>query len=445
MNALELAKILKATLVGTQKSDIKGFSIDSRKVKEGDVFIALKGERHDGHDFVKEALSRGAVGAVVEKEVSASGGFLLRVPSTLDALRKIGRYKRSKFKGTVIGVAGSAGKTTTKDLIHHLLSETGKSYKSAGNLNSKIGLPLVLANMPQDADYAVLELGASAVGDVLELTRLAKPKVRVITSIGEEHLETFGTVEDVIRGNGEIFYGFGNEDWAVIPAHLKGVYGLPEDRVITFGTGGNLEAQDVRISQKGTLFKFMGKEVLVPVLSMGVVDNVLASFGVLTALGYDPLDFTEALGSFKPPEGRMNLIDLGEVILIDDTYNANPPSVRNALRTLSSLETGGKRIAVLGDMLELGDQSEKLHREVGKLIAEMGIDFAIFYGNHMRFAYEECVRRGGNCLFLKEDSEVLEVLLKWLENRNIILIKGSRGMKMERFTSSLRGLIKYEL
>ena len=444
MNSVELASLVEGKLLGRKDAPIKRFCIDSRRIKEGDVFIALKGQKDDGHNYVKEALSKGAVGAIVQRDGCGPppGKFLIKVKDTFEALRDIARYRRKTYRGKVIAVAGSVGKTTTKELVHHLLCGVGKAYKSEGNLNSRIGLPLVLANMDMDSDFAVLELGASAVGDVLELTKLSEPKVRVITALGEEHLEGFGSMENVIKGNGEIFWGFGGDDCAVIPVYAKRFYPLEGGRVLTFGDGGDIRADKVALSLKGTSFEFMGYKVSIPVLSKGIVDNVLASLGVVHVLGYEPLELIHRLGNFRPPPGRMNLIKLGDAYLIDDTYNANPPSVRNALETLALIGRNSKKVVLLGDMLELGKDSEKLHREVGRLVVKLGIDFAIFYGTEMKFAYYTCQRVGGNCVYTKNKEDVIELILKWIKHKNIILIKGSRGMRMEFFLDRIVETVK---
>ena len=442
MKAGELSAITGGTLFGDPEVRVKGFSIDSRKVGEGEVFVALKGERHDGHDFIKDAFEKGAVGAISERvAVPPPGRFVLKVPSTLEALRRVAEHMRRSFRGKVVGVAGSVGKTTTKELIHHLLSSVAPTFKSEGNLNSQIGLPLVLSNLDLRARFAVLELGASRRGEVLSLTQLARPSVRVITALGEEHLETFGTLEDVIAGNGEIFHGFSQEDRAVIPSYAKNYYDLPEDKVIAFGEG-ELKPERAELTVEGALFHLWGERFRIPILSLGAIENVLASFAVLRVLGMDPRDFRKRLEEFRPPAGRMNVLRFEDFYLIDDTYNANPPSVRNAVKTLASLETNSKKVVVLGDMLELGSKSRDLHAEVGAFIKEMGIDFAIFYGDETYHSCRELVRRGGKGVFLKEKEDVMEEMLKWLGDKNIILLKGSRGMRMETLIEEVKGAFR---
>ncbi len=438
MKVSDVARAVGGSLKGKGDLEIRRVCADSRRVAEGDLFVAIRGTRFDGHDFIEEAFSKGAVCALSERDMDPpKGKALVRVRDTLEALRRLALFKRNMFKGTVIGVTGSAGKTTTKELTAHLLSEVAPTYRSYGNLNSQIGVPLVLTNLPLQVRYAVIEMGASRSGEMGRLVSLVGPRIRVLTALGEEHLEGFGGIEGVIRENGEIFRGFGEEDFAVLPSYALKFYDLPEDRFITFGEGGNLRAEDVRLTGSGTEFTFRGERFSVPVLSFGVVENVLASFGVLTALGYDPRDFKERVREFRGVEGRMRLLDFGEFKVIDDTYNANPPSVRNALLTLAKLNTRTRKIAVLGDMLELGPHSERLHRDIGSFSVDLPIDLVIFYGREMRYAHEERVRRGGRSLHFLSMEDLIDALLKWACCKNIILLKGSRGMGMERILEHL--------
>ncbi|MDQ7038128.1 MAG: UDP-N-acetylmuramoyl-tripeptide--D-alanyl-D-alanine ligase [Aquificota bacterium] len=445
MKVLDVAKAVGGTLRGRGDLETVRVCTDSRLVLEGDLFVALKGSRFDGHDFIGEAFSRGAVCAVSERDTDPpEGKALIKVQDTLEALRRLAVFKRSAFSGTVVGITGSAGKTTTKELTAYLLSEVGPTYRSYGNLNSQIGVPLVLANMPPQVKFAVIEMGASRLGEMGRLVSMVGPKIRVLTALGEEHLEGFRGMEGVVKENGEIFRDFSREDFAVLPAYAVRLYDLPRGRFVTFGEGGDLRAEEVRLTESGTEFTFRGEKFRVPVLSLGIVDNVLASFGVLTALGYDPRDFRERVQGFRGVEGRMRLLDFGEFRVIDDTYNANPPSVKNALLTLAGLETRSRKIAVLGDMLELGPYSEELHREIGSFSADIPIDLVIFYGRQMMYAHEERLRRGARSLHFLSMDDLVDALLKWACCKNIILLKGSRGMGMERILDRLRELKGYE-
>ncbi len=437
MKASELSRIIGGHLKG-RDLPVTSFSIDTRTLKPGQVFVALKGSRHDGHSFVKEAFRKGALGVISEVDLPVpEGRFLVKVNSTTEALRKIARHKREKFRGKVIAVAGSAGKTTTKELIAHLLSLKGRVFKTPGNLNSQIGLPLALTEADEKADFWVLELGASRLGEVKRLTELVEPHVRVITALGEEHLEGFGSLENVIKGNGEIFLNFGEEDFAVIPDYARKFYDLPGERVITFGPEGTVRAQEVRLELGKTVVRLEGEEFSIPLMGFGVAENFLASVGVLKALGYEPRDFKETLKTFRGMSGRMELISFGDFYVINDSYNSNPLSLRKALQTLKNLNHP-KKILLLGDMLELGEKSKELHEEVGHLVRNLNPYFVIFFGKEMYHAYKTY---GGNA-FHTEDWEELTAFIKErgeIFKNALIFIKGSRGMKLERVLDVLGG------
>jgi len=432
MRLKDIALLTGGRLIG-EDVEIKGFSIDSRKIKEGDCFIAIKGNKHDGHDFLQEVKEKGGAGAIVSRRVNVPLPQVV-VDDTLVALRDLAKHKRKSFKGKVIGIAGSAGKTTTKDLIHFVLSHFGKADKTEGNMNSKIGLPLCILNMDLDADYWVLEHGANAVGDVKELADITRPSIGVITAIGEEHLETFGDIEGVIRGNLEISHFMGEEDTLIVPVSI-GDRAKGKFKVITFGRGGDVEASDVIVSYEGTRFLLMGREAFVPVVNIGIVENVLASACVLKALGMKVTDIIPPLKNFKGVEGRMNIIKRRDYYVIDDSYNSNPLSLRNALKTLSLFPC--RKVAIIADMLELGHSSEKLHREIGKFIADLNIDEVVFYGKEMKYAWEEVIKRGKSAKYMETKADIVAEVDKMDKRDTVFLVKGSRGMAMEEIVSYL--------
>ncbi|MFN3870146.1 MAG: UDP-N-acetylmuramoyl-tripeptide--D-alanyl-D-alanine ligase [Aquificaceae bacterium] len=433
MTTKEVAEILGSVHIG-DPVPFSGFSIDSRGVKGGDIFVALKGKVHDGHHFALDAVKKGAVAVIVERRLNLPKDVpQILVENSLEALRKFALFKRENFKGIVVAIAGSAGKTTTKEMAAFLLSKVGKTLKTPRNYNSQIGVPLSLANFEEDADFWVVELGASQKGDVKGLVEIVKPRVRAITAIGEEHLETFGCLDHVVLGNGEVFYGMTDEDWGICPHYVSHCYEIPNK--LTFG-GDDFSAEDVRLSQEGVEFKVKGEKVFIPIPSLAVVENALCCFRILEALALDWKKLASALFDFHPVEGRFKLYKKRNLLIIDDAYNANPPSMRMALKSLSCFE-GYKRIAVLGDMLELGQDSERYHREVGKLCASYPIDLCLFYGDHMRYAYEEALKGGCDCSFFRNKEEIKPLLLDLIDQRAVILFKGSRGMKMEELMEEL--------
>lgn len=439
LSALSLSKIVHGDFSGDNLR-VSKFSIDSRDLRGGEVFIALKGSKFDGHDFIKEAFEKGAIGVVSEKDINVpKGKFVIKVDSSLEALRKIASFKRKIFKGKVIGIAGSVGKTTTKELVAYLLSKVGKTYKTPGNLNSQIGLPLAIANAPLDVNFWVLEHGASKRGEIRKLIEITKPHVRLITTIGEEHLEGFGSVDNVIWGNGEMFCGLNNYFNAVIPHGIYNHYSfLPRAWVITFGKKGDIFFDEFVINDGGTTLYISGEEFFVPVPSVGMVENLLASFGVLKSLGYDFKNFKGALRDFKSEKGRMEIICFRNFKVINDTYNANPPSMRNAIKSLNKFKNE-KKILILGDMLELGEHSKALHREVGELLNTFKFYTVFFYGKEMIEAYKVYQ---GKKFYASSKSELIKLVKKSKKmlKDGLILLKGSRGMKLEEIIEVLRGI-----
>ncbi len=432
LTTLELAKLLGGRHIGKPAS-FSGFSIDSRSVQEGQLFVAIKGKVHDGHDYALQAIQKGAVGVICERELELPKDTpQIVVESSLEALRRFASWKRENFKGKVVAIAGSAGKTTTKELTAFLLSKVGKVCKTPRNYNSQIGVPLSVANFEEDCDFWVVEMGASQKGDVKRLVELVKPHIRAITAIGEEHLETFGCLDDVVLGNGEVFYQMQEEDCGICPAYVSHCYHIP--RKLVFGDG-KFKAEDLKLSEEGVNFIVDGVQVFIPAPSLAIVENVLCVLAILEALGIDWKGLCGHLADFRPVEGRFRILRKQNLLLIDDTYNANPPSVRMALRSLSLFKT--KKIAVLGDMLELGADSEKYHREVGRLCAELGIDVCLFFGENMRHAYEECRKLKEECFFFKSHEQILHWLLWNIHEKAVILFKGSRGMSMEQLVERM--------
>ena len=410
----------------SQNGRIKKFKIDSRQIEKGDFFVPIKGSRYDGHQFIKDAVKKGAVGFFTQRKDPHPAS--LHVKNTLEALTTVGKHKRRKLSFAV-GITGTSGKTTTKELLDFVLSEYFRTYSTPGNLNNEIGHPLTLANIPEGTQAGIFELGAGKIGDISYLVSISKPEIRILTSVGHGHTEKFGSLENVIKGKGEIFEG---GDVGILPSGIKSFY--KHKNVITFGSdeGSDIRILSANINDKGTEGIIqIGKKsyrVELPVFNMAVFNNLGAVFGVLHYLGIDPEKAVEKLRLFQLPEGRGKVITCKNLTIIDDTYNANPLSVENAVRTLSMIK--GKKIIVLGDMLELGKYSIQKHKEVGKIIQNSPIDAAIFYGDQMRYAYE--VLAGKKEVYYFTEKKDIADLISSLKEKTTIWIKGSRGMKMEQ-------------
>ncbi len=441
MNSLEVARKLNLIHEG-KPFYIKDVFFDSREPVKDGLFVAIKGEKTDGHLYIKDLLDKDISGFLVKedfdcKDILIKNKTCLKAKDTIRTLQDIASLKRKELKATVIAIAGSAGKTTTKELIAHTLP--GKVHKTYKNYNSQIGLPKVVISAHNDIDYLVLEMGATALKDVEKLTNIAKQHIGVISSIGEEHLESFGSIENIVRGNFEVFDS---------PNLLQGIYpkafysfykkesGLSFCR---FREDADIKIKNVYIDEEGTHFEIMGVSFKMPMLSIGIAESVGASIGVLSSLGIDWKELKDRIESFTGVQGRMQLINKGFLKIIDDTYNANPVSVKNAILTLDSFKAF-KKIIVLGDMLEMGEHSKALHEKIGAILKSSHIDTIYFYGKDMRYAYNVLSSSNKEVFYFEHQEELSSYLVKSLKQKTdntMILIKGSRGMRMENVVREL--------
>jgi UDP-N-acetylmuramoyl-tripeptide--D-alanyl-D-alanine ligase len=435
MFSLQLAKLLKGKHYGLPRS-FKGVSIDSRTIKGGELFIPLTGSKFDGHTFIGKAIERGAVGFLFEKgrlsreelQKLSRSAFAIEVKDTFSALKEIARLRREEFRGReIIAITGTAGKTTTKELIAHLLSYKFDVYKSPKNLNSQIGLPLALANADPHADYWIFELGASERGNIKGLTELLKPTFGVITSIGKAHLEGFGNFESLLCAKGEIFLPQSVKK-AVLPIEVSECYkALLKDKKF-LATRGNL---NYRFTKDGrTEIHLKRFKISVPLLGIGLVRSVETAVKVLELLNLPVEDFAEAFETFKGEWGRMQPLLGDEFLVINDAYNANPLSTKLAVETSVKVEGYSKRVVVLGDMLELGKEEKQIHRELGRFLDKLPLDEIYLYGNLTGFTCEEI--KSKKCYHFEDKKLLKEFLRKRHPQKGTVyLIKGSRGMKME--------------
>jgi UDP-N-acetylmuramoyl-tripeptide--D-alanyl-D-alanine ligase len=434
-----------------EKVEFKGISIDSRNIREGELFVALRGDRFDGHDFVPEAIERGAWGALVDRSAlednySTLGALknIFPVEDTLFALQEMAQQHRRKFSIHVVGVTGSNGKTTTKEMIGAVLKQNGPVLKTEGNLNNHIGVPLTLLKLNAGHRAAVVELGASAPGEIDMLARMAVPTVGVITNIGPAHLEFFGSLDKTALAKGELLRHLAADAKAVLNADdrffsaLKGVF---SGRTISFGIENPADVSASGIRQAGDCTDFTitaeGSRVDVRLRAVGAhnVYNALAAAAAAVAVG-EPLDAVKyGLESFSPVEGRSELRELKGRTVLTDYYNANPASMEAALRTLVSLGPRRKAVAVLGDMLELGAAGAEAHREIGRLAARLKVDALIVIGALARCAGEGAVEAGlpkARVAVASSHADAARLLREASQPGDAVLVKGSRGSKMEK-------------
>jgi len=444
-----LTEILEATggrLLLKGQETFSGLSIDSRTIKEGELFIALKGTRFDGHEFVTDAL-RKAAGAIVSIPplLPIKGKSIIYVSNTLKALHCIARYRRLKRATEVIAVTGTNGKTTTKEMIARVLEKKYKVLKNYGNLNNHVGLPLCLSQL-NGQEVVVLEMGASKVGDIKELCEIALPETGVLTNIGPAHLEGFGTVEQIRNTKLELLEFVGriiiNNDDPLIRDALSWNSFKDKD-VITYGINepSDVMAEDINITKDGINFTLIcdGKRFPVKLKVYGRfnVYNALAAASVCRAYGCIE-GVPEALESFEGVPMRLEVKHLSDVTFMSDMYNANPASMEEALKELVAMKKN-RAIAVLGDMLELGAYEEKAHRDLGKMLARLPIEIFVAVGQRMAIAAQEMKSEAPDreVINAKDAEEALYILQEIIKPNDVVLIKGSRAMAMERIIEDL--------
>lgn len=419
-------------------------SCDTRTIGMNDLFFPLKGSKRDGHEFLSEALQK-ASGAVISKpfkfqEFQWKNKTVVFVEDTLKALQSIARYLRKKFKGEVIAVVGSNGKTTTKELISELLSMRYRVLKTEGNFNNHIGVPICLSRLENDTEIMVLELGTNRHGDIRELCEIVYPEYALITNIGYEHLEGFGSLEGVREGELEILpfvnTVFANGDDHFLMEGLKNWNGS----LLTFGTGRdcNFRAESIVLENEYTEFNIISSssEFTVRTLLTGIynVYNITGAVSVAISFGISPSDIQQKLRIFHPVRMRGEIIKINGLEILFDAYNANPSSMKAALQELLRRKKERKAVAVLGDMLELGQLSEEAHEELGRWIKESGIEVFIGVGKMVKKALKYIDGQIFDTPF-----EAGQYLKKQLEGSEVILIKGSRAMEMEKVLEVLKG------
>ncbi|MEI8378727.1 MAG: UDP-N-acetylmuramoyl-tripeptide--D-alanyl-D-alanine ligase [Planctomycetota bacterium] len=448
MESLSLPELLQATggtLTGVVDHDqsIERISTDSRSLIAGSAFWALQGETHNGHDFIAQAQQRGAALCVANaSNAHAFNGPMLLVPDTNQALMDLARWYRGTLDALVIGLTGSVGKTTTRDLIHVALASEFEGIRSRKNFNNTIGLPLSMLEADHRHEFSVLEMGASRVGDIAELANIASPEIGVVTAIGPAHLSTFGSISGVIQGKGELLESLPSTGFAVLPGDdpiLRQMADRAPCPVIFVGEGddNHLRTSRVHASFQGLQFRVDGVDFAIPVCGRHHLTNALCAIAIAREIGVRLPSVAQGLACFEPIEGRTRLKEIGPWTVIDDTYNASPLSVAAACRMLPDLEVPGlgRRILVLGDMRELGDSADLEHRRIGELAANLKIDLVLACGQ-----YADEVARGAesagmsqHCIAAGSDLESIKAVLDcWLEPGDVILVKGSRVTRMER-------------
>ncbi len=447
-----VSEIINATdgklVLGSPSSRFTSISTDTRSLQKGDMFFALEGVNYDGHNFVEQAVLNGAAGVVVSSrknvEYSSISRFekkiLIEVTDTLKALGDFAKFYRGSLQTKFITVTGSNGKTTTKDMIYHVLRNFNSVSRSRKSFNNYIGVPLTIFDVDTTKDFCVVEMGTNAPGEIRRLSEIIFPNYAVLTNITYSHLEGLGSIEGVMNAKAEFIDNMAeggvlitnaDDDWCNrIANRFKG-------EVISFGFNNKADIKASNVKRKGTGFVFTingSIDVDLPILGKHNVYNALAAMAVCEAVGISTEIVCDKFVDFKLPSMRMEKHVFGDIVVINDGYNSNPSSMTAALEELSQLDLPGRKILICGDMLELGNYTEKLHKEIGVKVANQNIDLLWTVGPFSRFVADSAVASGMSRDKIRKcetSKEVCSFVASQLRKGDTILIKGSRKIKLE--------------
>ncbi|MFQ5798117.1 MAG: UDP-N-acetylmuramoyl-tripeptide--D-alanyl-D-alanine ligase [Bacteroidota bacterium] len=456
-DVLKLDHVERKNMGDLSRSIVKGVSTDSRTVRPGDLFFALRGEKFDGHRFLRDAFDKGAVAAVVESAAELGPPDEMRnypvvvVRSTIGALGKLANLYRTTFNIPIIAITGSNGKTVAKDMVAAVLSTEYRVLSTEGNLNNQIGVPLMLFRLEKDQEMAVIEMGTNHFGEIAHLCEVAEPTYGLITNIGRAHLEFFQSVEGVAKAKGELFEWLsmveGRQSVAFVNADDPLVL-RESERVknkITFG----FESSDVDV---GGIYLGMNQqcqpkfEIQSQWLSMNdvielhvtgrhAIYSALAAVAVGLKFAVKPDQIKCSLEQFTSSKGRMEILKVGGVTILNDTYNSNRDSAIAALQTLAAIRCGGKKIAVLGDMLELGERSIEEHAKVGVVFSDLGLEYLLTFGPHSKST--AAAAKAWISRHFDDKAALIRDLIELVKADDAVLVKGSRGMRMEEVVKAL--------
>jgi len=453
----EVAEVLESIKPVSNRA-VTGCSIDSRRLEPGQLFFAIRGPRHDGHEFVFEVLKRGAAGAVVEQEFwerapASIRPDLIPVAETTEALQTLARHVRRAWGGRLIGITGSMGKTTTKEMIAALLSTRFRVLKSQGNLNNHYGVPLTLLALEPSHEIAVVELAMSAQGEIAQLAQIAEPDIGVVTNVGPVHLEFFDSVDSIAKAKRELIENLSdrrgrptavlNFDDARVRKFAEGFDG----NVVTFGLGEGalFRGTNIQPHKLGTTFHLSGPNVEadfeVPLPGPHNVENALAALAAVSACGVDVSSVRPALATFRNLAQRSEIFSLpGNITILNDCYNSNPRAMERMIETLAAWNGAERRIVVAGEMLELGPTSPELHRRIGRRLVESGVDHIVAVQGNARYIREGALEAGidpGKAVFFSDAASAAEYCERLVGPGDLVLVKGSRGVNLERVTELL--------
>lgn len=455
MQKITCEEVLKATggllASGASNTVFLDISTDSRKIKEGDLFVPIVGERFDGHDFIHNSLKSGAAGALTSKDIEPVGSkVVIKVKDTLRALHDIAAFYRQKFDIPFIGITGSVGKTSTKDMVAAVLSQKYNVLKTQGNFNNEIGLPLTIFNLDCFHEAAVVEMGMSGFGEISRLTSIARPDIAIITNIGLSHIEKLGSRQNILKAKLEILEGLNKNGLVILNGDdelLSGMRNLLSFRTVFYGMEDGVDYQAYNIKtdgENGTYFEvsISNKEYMVHVPAPGIhnVHNSLAAIAVGVELSIPIEKIIKGISEFKPDKMRLNILSHDGIRIINDAYNASPQSMVAAIDVLKDIGVNSRTVAILGDMLEMGKWALKEHINVGRYVASKGVDYLVTLGENGRNIAQGALNAGlsSERVFSFDSTEqIVGFLRQFLDKGDVVLVKGSRGMKMEKIVDEM--------
>ena len=447
---LTVENILEASrgvlLQGNPATKIKGISIDSRTIEKGDIFLAIKGERYDGHSFVTEAFCKGAAGAVVSRKIKPNHkrAAVIYVDDTVRALQDIAYFHRRRFEIPVVAVVGSNGKTTTKDILSQIFSQRMKVLSSEKSFNNEIGVPLTLLRFSEKHQIAVIEIEMNNPGGIARLAALSRPRAGIITNTGHAHLKFFSSPDEIAASRAELLEVMGKESISIVnvdDGKKDFFFQKAKGKVVTFGIKEKADFQGKIIEDSGWATSFIlndAVEIKLSIPGRGNLYNALAAAASASVFGMSFEEIKNGIEKFSPSPMRMRVLSKGTLRIIDDTYNANPESMKMAIDVLISVPARGRRVAILGDMLELGVWSNIAHRQVGKLLASSPVDMLVTVGREAACIAEEVSSSSDKEVFIWDSTEDAEKKIpKIIKSDDLILVKGSRMLKMEKIVNVL--------
>lgn len=451
MPIAELADITKAAPSGDLTGSVTGVSIDSRTIRPGDCFFAIAGEKFNGHHYLEEAFSKGAACALVSEDLDhLAGCTLLRVDDTIKALGDFAAEYRRRMDFTVVAVTGSVGKTTTRQIIHHVLSPHLPVLQAQASFNNNIGVPLTLLAAGPEHKVVVTELGSNHPGEISYLTRIARPDIALVTNVHPAHLAGFGDLQAIAEEKLSISEGLVPDGILMINADCDPLVELCRAKELEYFSFGVSDAADFRAADivhnaSGSTFLIDGVEVHLPLPGPGNVENAIAAWAVCSRFETTPHDFARAIESIPPVTMRAQLLQMGTLTVLSDCYNANPASMKNALEILTGIDPAGSRrlVFVCGDMAELGKQSRHFHDELGALVARKNVQLLLSVGEFARLTAEAAEEAGRGPLrtaCFGDAGDLCNKLHEFIRPSDIILVKGSRAARLETVVERLKEL-----